>query len=87
MEYTEQNRLNDFYWFLANYDDLFDKYGDSYLFIKDKKILGSYDTVNEGVEKIKKVHPLGTFIVQHCNGNESGYTATIASNNFMGVRG
>lgn len=73
---------DDFKWFLKNYDDLFKKYGSTFLAIKDKKVLGSYSSYADGVNQTLKSEPLGTFIVQFCNGNESAYTNYISSMNF-----
>ena len=72
----------DYEWFLSNYSDIFEKYGDTYLAIKNQKVLGSYPSYAEGVRQTQKHEELGTFIVQHCNGNETGYTNYIASMNF-----
>lgn len=69
----------DFKWFINNYDKLFNEYGASFLAIKNKKVLGSYDDYSEAVHKTMEVEPLGTFIVQECNGNESAYTNYIAT--------
>ena len=73
----------DFEWFIANYNDLFKEYGVSYLAIKNKAVLGVYDSYGDGVIETQKTEEPGTFIVQYCNGDESGYTATIASIYFM----
>lgn len=78
---------NDFEWFLKRYEDLFKEYGNAYLAIKNEKVLGSYKSYGEAVEETKKTEELGTFIVQHCNGREDGYTNYIASMNFMGAAG
>lgn len=80
MGYTEINRKSDFQWFLNNYNDLYQKYGVSYLAIQNKNILGVYHEFGEAVNKTTETTALGTFIVQFCNGNESGYTNYIASN-------
>lgn len=72
----------DYEWFLSNYDRIFDEYGVSYVAIKDGQILGSYPSYADGVRETMKQHPLGTFIVQFCNGNSSGYTGYIASMGF-----
>lgn len=76
---------SDYEWFLANYDDLFKKYGVSYLAIKNKQVLGKYSSYAEGVHETEKTEPLGSFIVQFCNGNESGFTNRISSMFVMGV--
>lgn len=74
----------DYKWFLEKYEDLFKKYGASYLMIKDKAVLGSYLTYADGVNAGLKLSDLGTFIVQKCNGDESAYTNYISSMNFCG---
>lgn len=68
---------SDFQWFKENYQSLFERYGDSFLAIKNKRILGSYRSMIEGFNATKETEKPGTFIVQHCNGDESGYTVYI----------
>lgn len=75
----------DFEWFILNYADLFKRYGKKYLVIKNAKVLGAYDNIREAIDNTDE--PLGTFIIQFCNGDESGYTNYIASMNFMGSVG
>ena len=82
---NDQDR--DFQWFLENYDDIYKKYGDCYVAIKDKTILGVYKSASEGVTETQKTEELGSFIVQHCNGSKSGHTNYISSMNFMGAVG
>lgn len=72
-------QASDFQWFLEHYSDLHDKYGDSYLAIKNKTVLGSYSSYADAVSSTSKVEQIGTFIVQFCNGVESAYTSHIAS--------
>ena len=73
----------DFEWFLENYINLFEDYGNSFLAIKNEQVLGAYSSFHEAVEATQKTEELGTFIIQECNGNESAYTVQIASMNFM----
>jgi len=73
----------DFKWFLENYTDLYDKYGRSFLAIKNENVLGAYTSFSEAVETTVQTEELGTFIIQECNGNESAYTVQIASMHFM----
>ena len=72
----------DFEWFKANIDALYDKYGASFLAIKDKRVLGAYKSYGEGVRSTMKKEQLGTFIVQRCGKGEESYTNYIASTNF-----
>lgn len=68
----------DFKWFVENYNDLFNKYGVSYLVISDKKVINSYNEFKHAVDAAKSSLPVGKFIVQFCNGDESGYTNYVA---------
>lgn len=77
--YGALQRKRDFDYFVENYQYLFQKYGHKFLAIKNKTILGSYDTELDAIKETSKTFPLGTFIVQECNGNESGYTNYISS--------
>ena len=69
----------DFKWFIENYDELFKKYGCCYLDIKYKAVLGAYDSPKDAISEVSKEHPVGSFIVQLCNGDESGYTNYFAN--------
>ena len=74
---------DDFTWFVENIQELFSKYGEKYLAIKNKQIIGVYNTYAEGVNETKKIEALGTFIIQKCGADESAYTNYISSMNFM----
>lgn len=67
-------QLSDFKWFQRNNAKLYAKYGCSYLAIKNKKVLGVFSSYAEGVRETANTEKLGTFIVQHCTGDKSGYT-------------
>ena len=57
----------DFAWFKEHYADFQKKYGESFIAIKNKKILGVYDSYGNGVRETAKTEELGTFIVQECS--------------------
>lgn len=71
--------MNDFNWFLNNYDDLYKKYGHQFLVIKNKTVLGHYDSIRQAIDNTDG-EP-GTYIVQECNGDESAYTNYVLSMN------
>lgn len=75
----------DYKWFLENYTQLFEKYGTSFLAIKEKQVLGTYSSYAEALHETEQTEPLGSFIVQYCNGNETGYTNYISSMFVMGA--
>ena len=67
----------DFNWFLNNYEDLYKKYGHKFLVVKDKNVIGAFDSVREALSNTSE--PLGTYILQECTGEESAYSNFIAS--------
>lgn len=74
--------LEDYNWFVEQYDRLRDVYGDSFLAIKNKKVLNAYSSYGEAVRETQKSEPLGTFIVQECLKNGDMVCCCIASMNF-----
>lgn len=73
----------DFVWFVDNHKTLFETYGEAYLAIYNKSIIGAFDNPREAINAATKVAPIGSFIIQYNNGDESGYTNYISSMNFM----
>ena len=67
----------DFDWFLNNYDELYNTYGKSFLAIKNRSVLGSYKSFKEALDITSETEEIGTFIIQECNGDESGYSVYI----------
>lgn len=72
----------DFCWFQKNYTDINNKYGDCFVAIKDKAVVGAYKTYAEAVHAMEKTEEKGTFIVQECRAGGVAYQACIASMNF-----
>lgn len=69
----------DFKWFLDNYNKLFEKYGVSFLAIKNRQVLGSYRNYADAVKETAKTDLIGSFIVQKCDGTEAAFTNYIAT--------
>lgn len=76
-EYTDNDRKNDFDFFIENYKDLYKQYGHKFLAIKDKNILGAYDSVPDAIKQLSEKYEIGTYIIQECTGDESAYRTTI----------
>lgn len=76
------NQSRDFKWFKENHIDLFTKYGDVFLAIKNQQVIGTYQSYAEGVKKTSQKEELGSFIVQHCTQDGSGHTNYIYSMNY-----
>lgn len=77
--YSETERKDDFHWFLEQYDSLYKKYGKKFFAIRKKKILGIYDSEIEAINNLLNTYQIGEYIIQECNGDESGYTNYISS--------
>lgn len=72
-------QIDDFNWFVENYDRIFKEYGHKQIVVKNKTVIGAYDSIEEAIRKTCLTEEMGTFIVQECNGNESAYTNYISS--------
>lgn len=78
-EYGDKELRSDFDYFINHYQEIYDNYGHKFIAIRNKTILGSFDTELDAINEVSKEYPLGEFIVQECNDNESGYTNYISS--------
>ena len=81
--YTEENGLQDFEYYVNNLQCLYKKYGDCYLVIRNKVILGSYRTIESALKATRKKYPMGEFIIQKCGPDESAYTERMVSFSFI----
>lgn len=63
-----ENGLNDeFEYYLENWIDLAEKYDGRYIVIKNRNVIGDYDTKRVAIETTMKTYVLGTFLVQKCS--------------------
>ena len=76
-DYTDAERKNDFDYFIENYDSLYKEYGHKFLAIKDKKVLGAYNSVPDAINDLSSIYEVGTYIIQECTGDDSAYRTTI----------
>lgn len=72
-------QLEDFKWFVGEMPELYRNHGHCYLAIKDRHVLGAYDSYSQAVDTTSLSEDPGTFIVQECGKSDSVYTAEIAS--------
>lgn len=56
----------DYDFFLDNIAELYLEFGPKYLAIKEKKVLGAYNSIDEAVQETIKTEKFGTFIIQKC---------------------
>ena len=83
VRYSKKNRIDDFNYFVKNYKKFYKKYGHSFVVIKNKNLLGAYESIDDAIKNTKE--PIGSYILQECNGKESGYTSYISSFNLFKV--
>ncbi|MDR2758326.1 MAG: hypothetical protein LBB78_03000 [Spirochaetaceae bacterium] len=60
----------DFEYFIQNIEYFYQQYGHKFLAIKDKKVIGSYDSFDMALEETLKHEQIGTFIIQECFRNK-----------------
>lgn len=85
-EYGENERQKDFDYFLAHYEEFFQEYGHKFIAIRNQNVLGVYDDEVSAIKETSEKYPLGSFIVQECNGEESGYTNYISSWQLISIK-
>jgi hypothetical protein len=56
----------DFDYFVQNMEPFYKRYGHKFLAIKNKSVLGVYDSFNSALDETLKHHKAGTFIIQEC---------------------
>lgn len=80
MTEIKDNQRLDFEWFCAHKTELLKKYGECFIAIKDKQVLGTYNDFAKAIEETSKMHELGTFIVQENTNRADGnmnYVSTV----------
>lgn len=75
--YTELNRKDDFDYFIANYQDLYQQYGHKFLAIRNRSVIGDYSSIPDAINDLSKLYPPGKYIIQECTGSETAYKTTI----------
>jgi hypothetical protein len=84
-KYTEADRKKDFDFFLNHYDEFYNKYGHCCIAIRFENILGVYRSIQEAIDILSNQYEIGDYIVQECNGDETGYTNYVSSWQLVGV--
>ena len=60
-------------------DELVKAYNGKFLAIVGEEVVGVYDSEIAAYTATKKKHPLGTFLIQHCQPGKESYTETYHS--------
>lgn len=69
----------EFNYYIENQDELVKKYNGKVIVIKDRQVIGAYDSDIEAVRTTMKQHKPGTFLVQKCGPGVENYTQTFHS--------
>ncbi len=79
----QESLEKEFKYFLDHQKELVKKYGGKFIVIKNRGVIGAYDTEIEAFEETKKAHKLGTFLIQECKSGTEVYTQTFHSRVFL----
>jgi hypothetical protein len=76
----EENKLKqEFEYYIAQQADFVAKYLGKFIVLKDKKVIGVYDSEIEAYQESQKENELGTFLIQHVESGAENYTQTFYS--------
>jgi fibrillarin-like rRNA methylase len=56
----------DYEYFIQNMESFYKQHGRKFLVIKNKNVLGAYESFNMALDETLKTEPVGTFIIQEC---------------------
>ena len=68
---------DEFLYFIDNQDELVRRHPGKYIVIKDRRVIGQYNSQAEAYTESLKVNPLGTFLIQKCEPGPAAYTVTL----------
>lgn len=71
-------------YFIEHQDELVRLYNGKVLVIKELEVVGVYDTALQAYLEAKRLHPLGTFMIQPCQPGPEAYTVTITTRGLFG---
>ena len=71
--------IDEFEFYLANQDDMVQRYNGKVIALKDHEVLGAYSSELEALTEVQRTHELGTFLIQRVSPGDEAYTATFHS--------
>jgi len=71
---TNNNLEKEFQYFLDHQKELVKEYIGRFIVIKNKKVIGVYNTEGEAFTETQKKHELGSFLIQECKPGADVYT-------------
>lgn len=70
---------DEFDYYIAHQDELVRQYDGKYLLIRDKQVLGAYDTAQDAYKIASQEYELGSFLIQKCAPGNEEYSQTFCS--------
>ena len=67
--------IANFKWFVENYQAIYSLYGICYVIIHNQSLVAVFNTFHDALREARRNYETGTYNVQYCNGDKSGYTA------------
>jgi len=69
----------EFEYFLEHQEEFAKKYNGKFIVIKNRQIIGIYNSEIEAVEESCKTEEMGTFLIQKCEPGDASFTQTFHS--------
>ena len=67
---VEKRRLDDFRWFVENYSNIYEQYGECYVAVRNNKVIGVFGSFGEACCEMDKVSKSTDQIIQFCGSKE-----------------
>lgn len=69
----------EFKYYLEHQEELVKKYNGKFIVIKNREVIGAFDSELEAINTTSEQYELGTFLVQKCEPGSESYTQTYHS--------
>ena len=73
----------EFAYYREHQDELVKEYKGKYIIIIGEEVVDSFDGDMEAYFETAKIHPVGTFLIQHCIPGKESYTITFYGDRFL----
>ncbi|MFV2073636.1 MAG: hypothetical protein ACC742_13410, partial [Thermoanaerobaculales bacterium] len=69
----------EFHYYLEHQDELVEKYNGKVIAIKNREVIGVFNSLLEALTETCKDHEIGTFLIQKCSPGDDDYSMTFHS--------
>lgn len=70
-------------YFKDHFDELYPKYSEKYIVIKNEQVIGSYNSFDDAFNETTKTEAVGSFLIQYCTMNKDKYINHFYSSNVV----